>query len=194
MKGRAIAILIAAVIGLFVSPTVAADLYGHDIWPSLATDRTAHRVGDALTVVVYENASAINSANNESSRSTALGGRLNAGNNFNESAALALNGSSDDTASTGRSGGMVAQLSVVVDQILPNGDLHVSGSQLLNINGEKTQIRVAGRVRPSDISSGNFVLSTRLADAAIDYDGQGFVSRSAAPGILTRIFNWLGLP
>jgi flagellar L-ring protein precursor FlgH len=186
--------LAAAAISLVASPTMAADLYGHDTWPSLATDRTAHRVGDALTVIVYENASAINTANNGSSRSAALGGRLNAGDNFNESAALDLNGSSDDTASTGRSGGMVAQLSVVVDQILPNGDLHVSGSQLLNINGETTQIKVSGRVRPSDISSGNIVLSSRLADAAIDYDGQGFVSRSAAPGLITRIFNWLGLP
>jgi flagellar L-ring protein precursor FlgH len=37
------------------------------------------------------------------------------------------------------------------------------------------------------------VLSSRLADAAIDYDGSGFVTRSAKPGIVARIFNLLGL-
>jgi len=79
-----------------------------------------------------------------------------------------------------------------VDGILPNGDLHVSGAQELNINGDKTNIRIKGRVRLADIAN-NAVLSNRLADATIDYDGSGFVSSSARPGLLTRIINWLGL-
>jgi len=172
----------------------AADLYRSDGWPALASDRVAHRVGDSLTVVVYENASAVNSASNGSQRQTDIGGQVTAGRSFNEPASLSLSGDSDNNATTGRSGGMVAQLSVVVDSVLPNGDLHVSGSQTLNINGERTQIKVVGRVRQADISGANAVLSSRLADAQIDYDGSGFVSRSAAPGIVTRIFNWLGLP
>jgi flagellar L-ring protein precursor FlgH len=37
------------------------------------------------------------------------------------------------------------------------------------------------------------VLSSRIADAMINYDGRGFVSRSAKPGIVNRIFSFLGL-
>jgi flagellar L-ring protein FlgH len=80
-----------------------------------------------------------------------------------------------------------------VTQVEPNGDLRVSGWQRLNINGESTNIKVSGRIRRDDVSSENTVLSSRLADAMIDYNGRGFASRSAKPGVVTRIFNWLGI-
>ncbi len=88
---------------------------------------------------------------------------------------------------------MVAQISVVVDKVMPNGDLHVEGAQALKINGEKTNIHVSGTVRLADITSGNAVLSSSLADAIIDYDGAGFVSASSEPGLITRALNWLDL-
>ena len=88
---------------------------------------------------------------------------------------------------------MVAQISVRVDQVYPNGDLGVSGASALNISGERTNIRIRGRVRPTDISGSNTILSARLADAQIAYEGSGFVSRSARPGILQRIFGFLGI-
>jgi flagellar L-ring protein precursor FlgH len=88
---------------------------------------------------------------------------------------------------------MVAQISAAVEEVLANGDLRVVGSQVLNLSGEKTVIRVRGRVRAADVSATNAVLSNRLADAEIDYDGKGYVSRSGKPGVLTRVFNWLGL-
>ena len=52
---------------------------------------------------------------------------------------------------------------------------------------------VRGRVRPDDINGQNAVLSSRIADANIEYDGKGFASRGAKPGIVTQIFSWLGL-
>jgi flagellar L-ring protein precursor FlgH len=187
-----------ALILLFVaaagSSAAAADLYPHDGWAALASDRTARNVGDILTVNIYQSSSAVNSANSSSKRSTDLGGHLVAGQGFSEPASLDMTNNSGDTGSTGRSGGIVAQLSVTVDDVLPNGDLQISGAQYLNINGEKTQIRVKGRVRLADISGTNTIVSNRIADATIDYDGAGFVSRSAAPGLVGRIFNWLGLP
>jgi flagellar L-ring protein precursor FlgH len=186
--------VLLAVCLLFAAPVEAADLYAHDNWPALATDRTAHKLGDILTIVVYENSTATNTANSDSKRSTSLGGEVSAGTSFDKSANLSLAGGSGNTGSTGRSGQMVAQISVAVDEVLPGGDLHVSGAQLLDINGEKTNIRIKGRVRSSDISSANVVLSSRLADAQIDYDGSGFVSSSAQPGVVTRVFNWLGIP
>jgi len=178
---------------LAVLPAHADDLYKHDSWPALATDRNARHVGDALTILVYQTASATDTASNGSQRNSNFGGQISADAVFSHSASLGLDSGSNTTGTTGRSGAMVAEISAVVDQVLPNGDLHVTGAQVLNIDGERTNIRVEGRVRPADIAADNTVLSTRLADAAIDYDGTGFVSRSAAPGLVTRIFNWLGI-
>ena len=87
----------------------------------------------------------------------------------------------------------MAQVSAEVIDVYPNGDLLVEGRQQVLVNGEETIIGVRGRVRPVDISSDNIVLSGRLANAQIDYDGSGFISRSARPGIISRLFSLLGL-
>jgi flagellar L-ring protein precursor FlgH len=88
---------------------------------------------------------------------------------------------------------MAAQLSASVTEVMPNGDLVIAGWQALNISGERINIRVSGRVRAEDINADNAILSSRLADAKIEYDGKGFASRSAKPGIIQRIFNLFGL-
>ena len=191
------AILMALI--LFAAPASAADLAAHSNWSSLAADRSARQVGDALTIVIYQNSTATNSAENTASKNTTFQGSFSAGNpimsnGVNASANLGLNHGADNVGTTARSGQMVAQISVVVDAILSNGDLHVSGTQALKINGENTNIRVGGRVRPADISASNMVLSTSLAEATIVYDGAGFVSASSEPGVLTKVLNWLGLP
>jgi flagellar L-ring protein FlgH len=189
---KALACLMLFSLAFAGRPVWAVDLYRSDNWSAMASDRNAYQTGDILTVIVYENASAIDTASSSSQKSSNLSGQMAADSNFNHSGKLGLQSNSGDSGTTGRSGGMVAQISVTVDDVLPNGDLRVSGAQELNINGDKTNIRIKGRVRLADISN-NAVLSSRLADAMIDYDGTGFVSSSARPGILTRIINWLGL-
>ena len=77
--------------------------------------------------------------------------------------------------------------------MLPNGDYRITGEQRMHVNGENTTIAVRGRIRQADIRPDNSVLSSRIAEAEINYDGKGFVSRSAKPGILNRIFRFLGL-
>jgi flagellar L-ring protein FlgH len=171
----------------------AADLYNHGNWPALASDRLAHRVGDIVEIVISESAAAQDTATNSSARSNNVGGSISADTVFSHNANLALQNGSNTTGTTGRSGGIVALVSAHVDEVLPNGDLRVSGTRALNINGEQTNIKIKGIVRTADIASDNSVPSSRLADAMIDYDGAGFVSKSSAPGIVTRVFNWLGL-
>ena len=112
---------------------------------------------------------------------------------FGGSARAGFGGTYDGQGTNARTNRIAAQLSATVSEVLANGDLVISGWQALNISGERTNIRVSGRVRPEDISSDNAVLSSRLADARIEYDGKGFASRTARPGIVSRLFNWLGL-
>ncbi|MDR3508523.1 MAG: flagellar basal body L-ring protein FlgH [Caulobacteraceae bacterium] len=192
-RGAALWVLVVAFSVLAFEGVQAADLYKPGAWPALASDRRADRVGDSVTVIVNESSSGSNSAQTGSSKTTHVAGALSAGTSFNKSADLSLSGAYGGNGQTGRSGAMVAQISVVVDAVLPNGDLHVAGERLLTINGDPANIRLRGRIRREDIAAGNTILSTQLADVSIDYNGAGFSAHGAKPGPVARIFSWLGV-
>lgn len=173
-------------------PAAAQDLYRESNWSAMASDRRAVAVGDAITVVILQSAEASNTTQSSSRRSTDLGGGLRAGG-VDESGQLNFGGGFTGRGEMRRSEKLVAQLSVTIEEVLPNGDYRIVGHQRLNVNGESTTIGVRGRIRPADIASDNSILSSRIADAQIDYDGKGFVSRGAKPGLITRLFNLLGL-
>ena len=189
MKMRTLAFLLIAAL----PAASGAQLYQHDNWAAMASDRRASAAGDIITVIVLENNNASNTVQTGTNRNTQIGGNISAGNSFSESASAGLQGRFDGAGQTARAGRMVAQISVRVEQVYPNGDLGIAGASALNIGGERTNIRIRGRIRPTDITGTNTVLSGRIADAQIDYEGRGFVSRSARPGILQRIFGFLGI-
>lgn len=173
-------------------PAVAQDLYKGGNWSAMAADRRASGVGDTISVVVQQAAEASNTTQNAARKSTDLGGSLRGGS-VNESGQLSLGGGYTGRGEMKRSERLAAQLSVTITEVLPNGDYRILGEQRMHVNGEKTLIAVRGRIRPEDIRSDNSVLSGRIAEAEINYDGKGFVSRSAKPGLLNRLFSLLGL-
>jgi flagellar L-ring protein FlgH len=170
----------------------AEDLYRGSNWPAMSTDQKASNIGDVLTVVIFQAAEATNSAQNSSRKKTDLGGSISAGS-LDESGNIEFGGGYTGRGEVRRSERLVAQITVLIQQVLPNGDFIVAGEQQMRVNGETTRIGVRGRIRRADITSQNTVLSSRIADAQINYDGRGFVSRSAKPGLINRIFNFLGL-
>lgn len=174
------------------APLYGADLYQPSMSQSLAADRRAYRPGDVVTVVIVQNAQSTTSMRNGSSKSTALTGRLGVGS-INESADATLGSSYAGQGEVRRTESFVTQLTASVTQVLDNGDLGISGTQHLYINGENTTVEVRGRVRPVDIDADNRVPSNRIAEAQINYNGKGFVSRSAKPGLVQRLFSILGI-
>jgi flagellar L-ring protein precursor FlgH len=84
-------------------------------------------------------------------------------------------------------------LGVTVREVLANGDLRVSGEQMLAVNGEQQRVTLEGRVRPSDVSDGNVVLSTRLADARITYVGEGELSQRQERAWWRKLLDWAGM-
>ncbi|QNA82924.1 flagellar basal body L-ring protein FlgH [Sphingomonas sp. So64.6b] len=174
------------------APASAEDLYKPSGWSAMSADRTARQVGDALTIVVYQAAEATNSAKSDSSKSSRLGGQISAGS-LNESGNLSFGGGYTGGGQVQRSERFVTQITVVVSEVLPNGDLIVTGEQQMRVNGETSNIGVRGRVRLADINAENMVASNRVANAQINYDGRGFVSKSARPGLINRVFRFLGL-
>lgn len=197
MKSRAGMVLIAlASIGWTVAASVAAaaDLPIKMDFASLASDRRAVGVGDVVTLVIVENSSASNSADLSSDKSYgASASAASAASPRVYGGQFQLGDQTDGRGRLQKSGRLAAQLSVRVVEVLPNGDLRVRGDQEINLNGEKTKIAVEGLLRPHDITNGNVALSMRLANARIEYVGDGYLSDRARPGLIARVFNWLGL-
>lgn len=188
MKQTALAALI-----LVTTPAIAfAQPITDTRFAAMASDRSAQRVGDILTVVVYQSAEARNAAQNTAQRDQTLEGAVTTGS-VAESVSFGLNGGYGGRGEIRRSESLITQISVAIEQVLDNGDFIVAGTQHMRVNGEETIVRVRGRVRPADITSENQVLSSRIAEAQIDYQGSGFVTRNARPGVINLIFGFLGL-
>ena len=175
-----------------VADEVDSMLVEHTYRSLVAEDKAAH-VGDVLTVIVQEAASASSSADLRAERSFRVAAQMTASKAEPYSAAAATDTRSDGVGRTQRSGRLLAQLSVSVTDVKENGDLLVRGEQSLRINGEEQLITLTGVVRPRDISEGNTVVSSRIADAKIQFHGKGFVARQSRPGWLARFFSLLGL-
>lgn len=170
----------------------AEQLFSGGTWSAVAADDKARTLGDTVTVLISQSASASSKLQNNSSKKTDLGGSFAAGG-INESANLNFGGSYDGKGAVVRTEQFVTQMTAQVSALATNGDLLIEGTQKMRVNGENTTIGVRGRIRPRDISADNVVLSSRIADAQINYDGKGFVSRSAKPGLINRIFSFLGI-
>jgi len=181
-----------ALLSLFSGAAGADNLYTGTNFSSMSSDRRASQVGDVLTVVIFQSAQSSTEAQNSSRKATDLSGSISGGH-LSETGELSFGGGYTGHGEVVRSEKLVTQITLTVLQVLPNGDLLIGGEQLLNVNGERTRIGVRGRIRVADIGPDNSILSNRIADAQIDYNGRGFVSRSAKPGLITRIFRFLGL-
>lgn len=189
---NALPLVVTALLGLVPASAAADQLYSGGAWAGVASDNKARQVGDIVTIVIHEAASATNRVGTRSGKDTSLGGGID-GAGVNETLSFGVNSSYRGIGETERSDKFAASITAVVTEVRANGDLVVEGQHNLLVNGEKRDIKLRGNVRPIDISPENMVLSNRLANAEIQYDGKGYVSRSAKPGLINRIFSFLGL-
>lgn len=160
----------------------------------LFEDRRARYVGDTITITIAENTTASKKSNNKLDRSSSNvvgvtsmtgvpGNRL--GNiNLNTSTANTFEGKGDAANNNVFSG----SITVTVIDVLPNGNLQVSGEKQLAIGQEQEYVRLSGIVNPSFVDAANTVSSLKVADARIEYKSSGQVSDSMVMGWLGRAF------
>jgi flagellar L-ring protein precursor FlgH len=168
----------------------------------LFEDSKAFRVGDLLSVSLSESTNATKSAATKTSKddATSIGaGTLlgvtptlsgNAILNSSLSSERAFDGSGDSAQSNSLSG----EITVMVSEVLPNGNLVVRGEKIIGLNQGSEFIRITGIVRPQDVSSNNEVVSGKLANARIFYGGGGVVAEANTKGWLSRFFNSPSFP
>jgi len=161
----------------------------------LYEDRRARFVGDGLTIVIEEK----NSASKKSSADTNRTGQTDLevpvmthvpfqflqGMDVQAKSNSKFSGGGDAASNNLFQG----NLAVTVIEVLPNGNLLVSGEKQVTINQGTEFIRFSGVVNPVNISAANTVSSTRVADARIEYRGNSYINEAQTMGWLQRAFN-----
>ena len=168
-------------------------------------DSRARRVGDTVTVDIIENTSSSIDANTSASRKSGIDAGLShalgyiraleeKNRNFNLDDKLfqsSLENNFNGKGKSDRSGRVTASVGARVTEVLPNGNLVLSGSREMKVNNEVQYITVSGIIRPKDISSDNRIKSVYLSDARIEYYGKGVLADKQRPGWASRIVDLL---
>lgn len=170
----------------------AESLYNESTYRPLTSDNKAFRVGDVLTVQVFENSSASTTTDTTSRRNNGLSANASLFNRIPLSLSLSNSGTFDGGGQTQRTNKFLTTLTVSVVEVMQNGDLRLSGEQLLTVNGEQQKVLLTGRARPYDISDTNVVASTRLADAKITYVGEGDLTDRQKLSWWRKLVDWIG--
>lgn len=157
-------------------------------------DQRAKNVGDIITVMVDISDEA--TLDNESERSRASSEGANLSRLFGleqdidsivpeavndattgllnpELTAFDADSSHDGKGSTEREEDIALEIAAIVTQILPNGNMVISGRQEVRVNFEKRILQIDGVIRPEDISTQNTIDHNRIAEARIVYGGEG---------------------
>lgn len=159
----------------------------------LAEGRRAHAVGDPLTIILTEN---LNSSKTAAAR-TQKDGAFNivppsAGplsfldpNALKASGGSSFNGQGNAT-QTSTLGG---EVSVTIAEVRPNGTALVVGEKRLLLSQGQEWVQFSGIVRLGDIDADNRVRSTQVADARVNYTGNGSIGRASREGWLSKFFS-----
>ena len=194
MNFRRIIIVAIALILLPLTFFVSGGDFGKS--QSLFSDIKAHKVGDNITIMIFEDINAIGrtqTKNEESGNTSVSGGPMTGALDF-----LPLFGASTSNTSDYSGKGELrktqrlrAKMTVTVVSIKENGDLVIEGRRSIGIGPNMETLYLSGVVRQKDVTSANTVDSYQIADATIVYDGTGPSQNSAKPGILSRLMGWL---
>jgi flagellar L-ring protein precursor FlgH len=172
----------------------------------LYEDLRAMRVGDVLTIKIVEKHKGSKSADTAAQRESTIENSLAGtgigyigipGIRLGEEArrGLGIDGSAKNKfggkGATSREGTLTGTISVIVTEVLPNGDLRIEGRREVTVNSEKQLMTIAGIVRRVDVDTKNTVLSSAIADAKIEYTGLGVVDDVQRPGWLVRVLDWI---
>ncbi len=159
-------------------------------------DRRPRHIGDVLTIVLQENVSASKSSSINAGRNGDVNLGVKTVPHFLEGLVgrgkvdTDISGSNDFKGSGGANAKNTfsGTITVTVQDVMVNGNLKVIGEKQIAINQGTEFIRFSGVVNPRTISGNNTVISTQVADARIEYVGNGYIDEAQTMGWLQRLF------
>ncbi|MFW6381876.1 MAG: flagellar basal body L-ring protein FlgH [Bacillota bacterium] len=195
MKRKNLIILfsLVIVIVLFTGIVVQAN---NSLWSeeqtSMYRDKEDYNVGDLVTVLIEEDASAVQSAVSDSNKGSDLDVGAGSGIlSFLNPFSFGYSGSDSADGSTERTGTLQADITVTIEEVLENGNFKIAGDKNIKINDETQAIKLTGIIRPSDIKADNTIESELVSDPEIEYEGKGIIGDKQDRGIISKIFNFI---
>jgi flagellar L-ring protein precursor FlgH len=184
---------------------VAITHEGNSLWQpgahSFFHDPRASRVGDVITVTVsiadaakLSDTTTRTRTNSDDANLTNFFGLENALPKSIDPANVVKMGSDTSNSGTGainRSENINLTLAALVAQVLPNGNLAISGHQQVLVNNEMRDLQVSGIVRTEDITADNTVDLSQIAEARITYGGKGQETDVQQPRYGSQLFDIL---
>lgn len=166
-------------------------------------DQRASQIGDVLTVSVsisdkatLDNSTSRGRTTKESTGATNLAGFENQlqkilPHGANPASLLNVNGSTDNegTGKIARDETINLKVAAVVTQVLPNGNLVISGHQEVRVNFEARDLQINGIIRREDIDSTNTISHDKIAEARISYGGRGQITDVQQPRYGTQVMD-----
>jgi flagellar L-ring protein precursor FlgH len=161
---------------------------------SFYTDVKAQGVGDIVTVMIVEKTLASNSSSIITEKETTVGTEGEGTGPLDFIPAFGFDGTvtkdHQGLGTTSRRGSIVGQMAAVVVEVLDGGNLRIQGEKHIVVNDETEILVLTGIVRPQDVTGGNVVYSTDIANTEITYKGKGMVSGYSKPSIFTRLLTF----
>jgi flagellar L-ring protein precursor FlgH len=157
-------------------------------------DRRARLVGDTIIIAISEKTSAGKSEGNSASKtgSVSFAAPTLFGVPATTAAKLGLSASSsnkyEEKDATTASNNFTGTITVTVAEVLPNGNLMVSGEKQVSFDKGVEFVRFSGIVNPDNIVSGNVVSSTQVADARVEYRTNSRLDKAEMMSQMTRFF------
>lgn len=161
---------------------------------SLFSDVKAFQVDDAIMVYIVEDTQADNNATTNEDKTTSLGAGVGVStgtSNTNISGSINSNNNFRGSGRTTRNERIRSRLSARVIEVQPNGNLLIEGKRTTKVNGETQTITIRGIVRPVDVNSDNSVYSYNIMDLTLLIEGDGTVSKTQEPGLITKFLRIL---
>ena len=182
------------------APTQEGAIFNASTNQGLYKDNRAHAVGDIILVKIVETSNGSKKASTKTNRdssisvdATAMFGfekwLANNNKNFTPSSKAMQMGLTNDFQGDGetkRNSSVTATISARVVDVTMDNNLIIRGFREVRVNNETQHIILSGLVRPSDIAQDNSILSSYIADARIEYSGNGVISDKQQPGWLAR--------
>jgi flagellar L-ring protein FlgH len=165
---------------------------------ALFENPVAGRVGDILTVQLVESTIASKKSSTTTKKAsnaslgagtTVLGAPITVGGNNILNAGMADSSSFAGEGNSAQSNSLAGDITVTVIKRYANGNLLIRGQKWISINQGREFVRLEGMVRAVDVQPDNTISSTKVANAAISYGGQGALANANAKGWLARFFD-----
>ncbi len=172
----------------------------HEESSDLFRDPRATKIGDVVTVkvAIRDKASLDNTSMRarEASRGLTVGAKIDVTSkpvNAKGDAAIDSNlksgSASRGEGAISRSESIELLIAAIVTDVLPNGNLVISGTQEVRVNFELRELTVAGVVRPRDIAMDNSIAYDKIAESRISYGGHGRLTEVQQPGVVQQVLD-----